>query len=156
MQKVSSSLTTQGFKVQDILYQDILYKIDSDNILTIIFKVSVNSKNFSFQYKGTIPANTPTTPSPSNPTTNTSSQSNQSSQQTSNLANDNSVVTIQNINYIKASPSLSSQNYISLYLKYLAASNSKYQLNNLVGIYINPHSPNTLLFRYLYLTQYYN
>lgn len=41
MQKVSNTLTQQGFKVKDIVYQDILYKVDTNNTLTIVFKVSV-------------------------------------------------------------------------------------------------------------------
>lgn len=58
--------------------------------------------------------------------------------------------------YIKASSSLISQNYVSLYLRYLAATNNRYQVSNLIGIYINSHLPNTLLFRYLFSGQYFN
>lgn len=91
-------------------------------------------------------------------------KSNTSSSQTSNSASatptptpsstDDSVVVLQGITYLKTT-TLTSQNYITLYLKYLS-SDAKYQPSNLIGIYINPQSPNSLLFRYYFNTQYYN
>jgi hypothetical protein len=56
--------------------------------------------------------------------------------------------------YKKVPDSFLSQNYIKLYLKYLADQDSKYQINNLLGLFNN--APSNLLFVYKFNQQYSN
>ena len=61
---------------------------------------------------------------------------------------DQNVVNVDNLTFLRASSSLANQNYVVLYLKYLASANPKYSSSNLIGIYVNSLLPNSLLFRY--------
>ena len=142
----------------------------------------ISSVKYNYQYKGTLqngiymptspapiqiiqiipapaqpPASQPApqpTPQPAPQQAQTTQTAPSSTQTSSNF--DQNSFTDSGVSYIKASASLLNQNYISLYLKYLATTSSIYQTKNLVGIYSSSQNTNSLLFRFFADNKYYN
>ena len=104
---------------------------------------------FTYQYKGSL-GNAYILTNTASPSVVQTSSDNQ------DYGSNPSVILHGGVVYQLAPSSLTNQAYIQSYLNFLQSTDICYSKRNLVGIYINPTSSKSILFRYKNSTQNYN
>jgi hypothetical protein len=146
--QINQTLTSKGYSINDLIYRDIVYKLEG-TVLTILFKVEATGLMFTYQFKGSLGSSYVLTNTGTPTVTQTSSD-------TQNYGVNATTIVSAGVTYQIAPSSLNSQAYIQKYLSFLESSDLCYSRSNLVGIFLNTVAPNSLLFRFKNVTQFYN